>query len=66
MEPLAQSLELSPLQPAARAAAEQPSPACPCAPAPAQPLDLTGMSAPGDLGGVRLEEFTIDGICGVY
>jgi len=29
-------------------------------------LDLTGMAAPGDLSAARLEEFTIDGICGVY
>lgn len=42
--------------------------ACPaCGPAtPPRKLDLTGMAAPGDLKASRLEEFTIDGICGVY
>lgn len=29
-------------------------------------LDLTGMSEPENLEEVRLEELTIDGICGVY
>lgn len=53
------------LQPGAHAS----SPAC-CAAAPAgqppRPLDLTGMTPPGDLRAARIEEFTIDGICGVY
>ena len=42
--------------------------ACPaCGPVAApRKLDLTGMAAPGDLRAARLEEFTIDGICGVY
>lgn len=54
-------------QPGARAS----TPACCAAGAapagpPPRPLDLTGMTPPGDLRAARIEEFTIDGICGVY
>lgn len=31
-----------------------------------RPLDLSKFSRPANLAEVRLEEFTIDGICGVY
>jgi hypothetical protein len=62
--PIAQAPATQPPQAATSGAA-----GC-AAPAPAgQPprkLDLTGMAPPGDLRAVRLEEFTIDGICGVY
>jgi hypothetical protein len=43
-----------------------PRAACCGTPAAPRKLDLTGMAAPGDLQATRLEEFTIDGICGVY
>ena len=36
------------------------------APATGEKLDLSRMSAPENLEEVRLEELTIDGICGVY
>ena len=57
------------------AAAQQPAPrrAAPLAPEPAQPglparkkLDLSRVSPPESLEAVRIEELTIDGICGVY
>lgn len=31
-----------------------------------EPLDLSALGEPEDLEAVQLEEFTIDGICGVY
>jgi hypothetical protein len=46
-------------------AADSRNPCC-AAPAAPRPLDLSGMADPGDLRATRLEEFTIDGICGVY
>ncbi len=44
-----------------------PSPAAPqAAPAGARKLDLRGMEPPAKLSEARLEDLTIDGICGVY
>jgi hypothetical protein len=66
MEPRVQPSVLPQPPSAAVPEAAQPAAACACAPTPARPLDLAGMSAPGDLRRVQVEEFTIDGICGVY
>ena len=59
---------LTPVTVAAESAPVTMDAACPaCGPVSApRKLDLTGMAAPGDLRAARLEEFTIDGICGVY
>jgi hypothetical protein len=63
-------MEQLPTVPVQNAAASAPvaDPRANCCAAPSAPrkLDLTGMAAPGDLKAARLEEFTIDGICGVY
>jgi mycofactocin precursor len=45
------------------AAAAPPVPNAPAAP---RPLDLRGMAPPAKLSEARLEDLTIDGICGVY
>jgi hypothetical protein len=55
-----------PATPDKPALAADPRANCCGVPAAPRKLDLTGMAAPGDLKAARLEEFTIDGICGVY
>jgi hypothetical protein len=64
--PASPALATPAVAPAASAPAADLRAACCGTPAALRKLDLTGMAAPGDLQAMRLEEFTIDGICGVY